>query len=231
MNLIVAGYFRTVKAAFNVVKIYKSLHATFNITSHREIFEATQRVFYPKEHMMAASSLTVVRWACKFEGVNRRFQAIPQSLQKISYTNFSHADSVAGLYHKTLSGKFVICLCLVHKVLSILDGLSKLLQEINTNWITACSEMVAVRKLLVEIEIDEIIEIATKLCSTVGITIHYEDPLSNTMQIPLRLVTWIRSVASLRAWTTFLRQLCQNPIKALEALVKLLNLVAKCCKL
>ena len=40
--------------------------------------------------------------------------------------------------------------------------------------------MVAVRKLLVEIEIDEIIEIATKLCSTVGIPIHYEDPLTNT---------------------------------------------------
>ena len=46
--------------------------------------------------------------------------------------------------------------------------------------ITVGSEMVAVRKLLVEIKIDDIIETATNLCSTVGITPDYEDPLSNT---------------------------------------------------
>ena len=67
LNLIVAEYFRTVKAATNVMKIYKSLHAIFNVASHREIFEATQRDIHPKEPIMAASSLTEVRWACKFE--------------------------------------------------------------------------------------------------------------------------------------------------------------------
>ena len=54
------------------------------------------------------------------------------------------------------------------------------MQEISINWITVVSEMVAVRKLLLEIEIDDIIETATKLCSTIGITLDYEDPLSNT---------------------------------------------------
>ena len=182
LNLIVVEYFRTVKSASNVIKIYKSLHTIFNVASHREIFEAMQRDIHPKEHIMAASSLTEVRWACKFEGVNtivRRFQAILMSLQKISSTNSSQADSAAGLYHRILLGKFVVCLCFVHKVLSILNGLSKFMQEISINWITVGSEMVAVRKLLVEIKID-IIETATNLCSTVGITPDYEDPLSNT---------------------------------------------------
>ena len=67
LNLIVVEYFRTVKSASNVIKIYKSLHAIFNVASHREIFEATQRDIHPKEHIMAALSLTEVRWACKSE--------------------------------------------------------------------------------------------------------------------------------------------------------------------
>ena len=179
LNLVV--YFRTVKAAFNVINIYKSLHAIFNVASHREVFEATQRDFYPKEHITASSSLTEVRWACKFEGVNtiddfKLFcKASKRSAPRIpaKLTQFA-----AGLYHKILSGKCVICLCFVHKVLSLLDGLSKLLQEININWITVGSEMVALRKLLVEIEIDEIIEIPTKLSIyTVYINCRHNDSL------------------------------------------------------
>ena len=131
-------------------KIYKSLPAIFNVASRRKIFKAMQRDFYPKEHIMAVSSLTNIRWAYKFEGVNtivRRFQAILQSLQKISATNSSQADSAAGLYHKILLGKFVICLCFVHKVLSILYGLSKLLERIESGLLkTECRRA----KILIE---------------------------------------------------------------------------------
>ena len=129
---------------------------------------------------MAASSLTEVRWACKFEGVNtmvKRLGAILISLQKISASNSNQADSAAGLYHKILSGKFVISLCFLHHLLSIIHGLSKTIQETNIKWLNVANEMVAVRKLLVEIETNDIMESAKQLCATVNITLDYEDPV------------------------------------------------------
>jgi hypothetical protein len=180
LNLIVAAYFRTVNEACSVINIYKALHTIFNVASNREIFEAIQKELYPKQPIMAASSLTEVRWACKFEGVNtmvKRLRAILISLQKIGASNSNQADSAAGLYHKILSGKFVISLCFLHQLLSIMDGLSKSMQETNIKWLNIANEMVAVRKLLVEIDTNEIIESAKELCATVGITLDYEEPV------------------------------------------------------
>ena len=81
----------------------------------------------------------------------RRYQVILITLQKISATNSNQADSAAGLYHKLLSGRFGISLCFIHKVLSIMSGLSQLMQETTIKWITVSSEMLAVKKLLVEL--------------------------------------------------------------------------------
>ena len=185
LNLIVAAYFRTVNEASNVINVYKTLHTIFNVASNREIFEAVQKELYPKHPIMAASSLTEVRWACKFEGVNtmvKRLQAILESLQKIGASNSNQADSAAGLYHKILSGKFVISRCFLHQVLSIMHGLSKAMQEVNVKWLNVANEMVAVRKRLVEIETNDIIESAKELCSTVNITLDYEDPVHVSRQ-------------------------------------------------
>ena len=113
LNLIVAAYFRTVNEASNVINVCKTLHTIFHVASNREIFEPVQKELYPKQPIMAASSLTEVRWACKFEGVNtmiKRLRAILVSLQKIGASNSNQADSAAGLYYKILSGKFVISL-------------------------------------------------------------------------------------------------------------------------
>ncbi|CAB3980675.1 Hypothetical predicted protein [Paramuricea clavata] len=57
LNLIVVVYFCKVNAASAVIKAYKSLHTIFSVASHLEIFEAVQREIYPKEQIMAASSL------------------------------------------------------------------------------------------------------------------------------------------------------------------------------
>ena len=161
LNLIVAAYFRTVNETSNVINVYKTLHTLFNVASNREIFEAVQKEMYPKQPIMAASFLTEVQWACKFEGVNtivKRLRAILVSLQ-----NSNQADSAAGLYHKILSGKFVISLCFLHQVLSMMHGLSKAMQEVNVKWLNVANEMVTVRKLLVEMETNDIIESAKEL--------------------------------------------------------------------
>ena len=184
LNLIVGAYFRTVNEASNVINVYKTLHTILQLASNREIFEAVQKELYPKQPIMAASSLTEVRWACKFEGVNtmiKRLRAILVSLQKIGASNSNLADSAAGLYHKILSGKFVISLCFLHQVLSIMHGLSKAMQEVNAKWLHVANEMVAVRKLLVEMETNDI-ESAKELSSTVSITLDYEDPVHVSRQ-------------------------------------------------
>ena len=116
---------------------------------------------------MAASSLTEVRWACKFEGVNtmvRRYQTILVSLQKISATNSNQSHAAAGLYHKLRSGRFAISLCFIHNVLSLMSGLSQLMQETTIKWITISSGMLAVKKLLVVLDCHEISESAVQLC-------------------------------------------------------------------
>ena len=115
-----------------MIIVYKSLRVVFGVASHREIFEAVQKECHPKQPVMAASSLTEVRWACRLEGVNtmvKRLKAILVGLQKVSASNSNQGDLSAGLYHKILSVRFVISLCFLHKVLDIMMGLSKTMQE------------------------------------------------------------------------------------------------------
>ena len=57
-----------------------------------------------------------------------------------------------------------------------MHGLSKAVQEINVKWLNVANEIVAVRKLLVDMEANDI-ESAKELCSTVNITLDYEDPV------------------------------------------------------
>ena len=58
-----------------------------------------------------------------------------------------------------------------------MHGLSKAMQETNVKWLNIANEMVAVKKLLVEIETNDIIESAKQLCATVNITLDYEEPV------------------------------------------------------
>ena len=63
-----------------------------------------------------------------------------------------------------------------------MHGLSKAMQEINVTWLNVAEEMVAVRKLLVEMETNDITESARELCSTVNIILDYEDPVHVSRQ-------------------------------------------------
>ncbi|KAI6649563.1 Hydrocephalus-inducing protein [Oopsacas minuta] len=130
--------------------------------------------------MAASSLLQKSDGLVSFEGVIamvKRLQAILVSLQKIGSSNSNQADLAAGLYHKILSGKFVISLCFLHKVLAIMNGLSKTMQEYDIKWVNVANEMSAVKRLLLELKTNDIIEHAEELCSTVNIALDYEDPL------------------------------------------------------
>jgi len=74
----------------------------------------------------------------------RRFKAILVSLQTFAGSTSNQSDVAAGLYHKMLSGRFIISLCFLHRVLAIMNGLSKAMQESNIKWIAIASEMLAV---------------------------------------------------------------------------------------
>ena len=78
-----------------------------------------------------------------------RMKAIMASLKEIANDNSSNqSDLAAGVYHKIISGKFMISLSFLHKVLSTLDGLSKEMQEHTISCITISSELTASKKIL-----------------------------------------------------------------------------------
>ena len=79
-----------------------------------------------------------------------------------------------------------------------MHGLSKAMQ--NVKWLNVANEMVAVRKLLIEMETNNIIESAKELCSTVNITLDYEDRYMFPDKIPEDLH------APRRVGTTFLQR-------------------------
>ena len=88
-----------------------------SFAQHIKIFEDAQEELFQKQPVMAASSLTEVRWAPKFEGVDKmikRFRVILVSLQKIGSSNSKQADSAV---HKILSGRFIISLCFLYYIL------------------------------------------------------------------------------------------------------------------
>ena len=107
----------------------------------------------------------------------KRLPAVLVSLWKIGASNSNQADLAAGFYHKIISGKFVILICFVPKVLAIMNGLTKIMQEDDIKWVNVANEMLAVNKLLVELETDDISESAEELCSTVNIALDYEAPV------------------------------------------------------
>ena len=109
---------------------------------------------------------------------------------KGSTTNSSYAVVAVGLYHKILSGKFIISLVFLHEVLGKIQSLNLCMQEKNIKWITIVSEIHAIRQQLERINTGEIIERASIKCMEVGITLNYEDPLqalrSNELFDPTR---------------------------------------------
>ena len=58
-----------------------------------------------------------------------------------------------------------------------MNGLTKIMQEDDIKWVNVANEMLAVNKLLVELETDDISESAEELCSTVNIALDYEAPV------------------------------------------------------
>ena len=112
-NLVVTSYLATLKEAVLVIKVYKGLHAVFNVANNREIFEKNQNQLYPKQRKMCVSALTEIRWGCQFEGVDTilsRIKALLASLIEIANSTSDTADKAAGLYHKILSSNFITSL-------------------------------------------------------------------------------------------------------------------------
>ena len=64
------------KKACSVITVYKALHAILNVASNREIFEHVRKELYQEQPVVAASSLTEVRWACKIEEVDTMIKKI-----------------------------------------------------------------------------------------------------------------------------------------------------------
>ena len=61
-------------------------------------------------------------------------QSFQLSLQLLLVTNKSEIGT--GIYHLILSRKFLVSMCFLHKIMSILNRLSKIIQEDDIAWIS-----------------------------------------------------------------------------------------------
>ena len=80
-----------------------------------------------------------------------------------------HADTAGNLYHKMLSGKFVVAIVSLKTYLSELYFLNKELQAEDINWTDVQYELRRTRKALQNISDDTLFASAQKLSETIGI--------------------------------------------------------------
>ena len=82
------------------------------------------------------------------------FKSLNQSLNSHVPLSRIKCEQQGGdrLHERWVALVFYVSLCFLHQVLSIMHGLSKAMQEINVKWLNVANEMVAVRKLLVEMD-------------------------------------------------------------------------------
>ena len=91
--------------------------------------------------------------------------------------NNTYSKCAAGLYHKIMSGKFILKLTIIYNVLLIFHDLSKYLQSPQICWSFVLSEIKIVKRQLSELTCENIINDAKKTCEHIGIILEYKDPL------------------------------------------------------
>ena len=89
--------------------------------------------------MKAASSLIEIRWSCKYDEVNThvtRIMVVISTLSAVAAGDSNKSEIGTGIYHLILSRKFLVSMCFLHKIMSILNRLSKIIQEDDIAWIS-----------------------------------------------------------------------------------------------
>ena len=184
----------------DVMTTVKSCHTLLNKPKIRQKYESLHREMYPSKQIKHITQQIDIRWGCKYEAVDvisERFDVVLTTLIDVAnnvnnlggsgedseddeygYTE-SQAETAAGLYHKLMSGKFIVGLTTLHKYLGKLYFLNKELQAEEINWTDVQYELTRTRNSINNIKDEDIFtkskEISTKtgnplaLCDTMPI--------------------------------------------------------------
>ena len=136
LNLIVVGLFKSCKVFDCIFSVIRKLHEIFSVSKDKIILECQQIELYTSSSDREKFNFPV-RWEIKFlvvQCIVKRIKAIILSLQIIAMDNNTYSDCAAGLYHKIMSGKFILKLTILYNVLLKFYDLSKYLQSPQICW-------------------------------------------------------------------------------------------------
>lgn len=130
LNLILVDSVKAVPGATQFFALLESLYVFLSTTKAHVIFLQKQKELHPDEQPRELQRLSDTRWACRYNAVNstcHTLDAILGTLEDIAEDN--EATQATGLLLQVKSFKFLLCLVIFDKVLSITKGLSDVLQS------------------------------------------------------------------------------------------------------
>lgn len=200
LNLVVGDMLKASLSSMDVMTTIKSCHILLNKPKIRQKYESFHREMYPGKQVKHIVQQIDVRWGCKYEAVNvisERFDVVLTTLIDVAnnpggsdedseddeyeYTK-SQAETAAGLYHKLMSGKFIVGLTTLHKYLGKLYFLNKELQTKEIDWTDVQYELTRTRDLINNIKDEDILIESKDISRKTGNPLALRDtmPIHNT---------------------------------------------------
>ena len=154
LNLVVNTLINTSVVATDVMSFINSLYTFLNLGKVRIQYENIFKETNPKGQVKHITQQIEIRWACKFEGIDfvlNQIVVIRDTLVSVinsdtgSY-NPKHVETAVEIYHKLMSGKFIISLVALHAYLRQLFYLNKELQAERIDWTDVMFELTRTRE-------------------------------------------------------------------------------------
>ena len=133
LNLVLVDSVKAVPEAAQFFALIESLYVFLSTTKAHVIFLQKQKELHPHKQTRELQRLSDTRWACRYSTVNSicyTFDAILATLEDLAEdSDGMKATQATGLMLQVKSFKFLLCLIIFDKVLSITKGLSDVLQS------------------------------------------------------------------------------------------------------
>lgn len=133
LNLVLVDSVKAVPDATQFFALLESLYVFLSTTKAHVIFQQKQKEMHPDKQPRELQRLSDTRWACRYNTVNaicHTLDAILATLEDISEdSDGAKATQAIGLLLQVKSFKFLVCLVIFDKVLSVTKGLSDVLQS------------------------------------------------------------------------------------------------------
>ena len=136
LNLVLVDSVKAVPDATQFFALVESLYVFLSTTKVHVIFLQKQKDLHPHKQTRELQRLCDTRWACRYFSVNSicyTFDAILATLEEVAEdtSDGTKATQAMGLMLQVKSFKFLLCLIIFDKVLSVTKGLSDVLQSIS----------------------------------------------------------------------------------------------------